>query len=148
MKTVIFWHPYFYFISFLLCFTLQMKQSVNPITLISKKDIFRIVKTLFKVNLLANNSFLHIWCMWSAHAHASTRATILMHVKNSMHYFCLLSMKLIVWDIGMKKKWNKDQKNLNWITDHFSLISVILSFAWMLYFHRLHDFRIREEFKV
>ena len=39
-------------------------------------------------------------------------------------------------------------KASNWIIDHFSLIFVILSFAWMLYFHVLYDFRIREKFWV
>ena len=41
-----------------------------------------------------------------AHAQASTRATSLMHVKNS---WCHLFMTLIVWDIGMMKM--KEQKH-------------------------------------
>ena len=47
-----------------------------------------------------------------ARAHASTRATGLMRVKNSMRQFCLwhlLSMTLIVLDIEMKKM--KDRKH-------------------------------------
>ena len=56
-------------------------------------------------------------------------------------------MTLIVWNIGMKKMKQR-AKASNWIIDHFSLIFVILSFAWMLYFHVLYDFRIREKFWV
>ena len=41
-----------------------------------------------------------------AHAHASTRATSLMRVKNSMRH---LFMTLIVWDTGMMKM--KEQKH-------------------------------------
>ena len=56
-------------------------------------------------------------------------------------------MTLIVWDIGMKKIKQR-AKVSNWITDHFSLIFFILLFVWMLYFHVLYDFRIREKIWV
>ena len=56
-------------------------------------------------------------------------------------------MTLIVWDIGMKKKKQR-AKGSNWIIDHFSLIFVTLSFAWMLYFHLLYHCRLREKFRV
>ena len=46
------------------------------------------------------------------------------------------------------KKIKERVKASKWIIDHFSLIFVILSFAWMLYFHVLYDFRIREKFWV
>ena len=43
-----------------------------------------------------------------AHAHASTCATSLMHVKNSMYHFCAT---LTVWDIGMKKIKERPKKS-------------------------------------
>ena len=45
-------------------------------------------------------SLLHLMHA-SACTHASTLATNLMHVKNSMHHFLFIT--LIVWNIGMKK---------------------------------------------
>ena len=75
-----------------------------------------------------------IWCMrW--HMHASTCATSLMDIKNST---------VVLWDNEMKKMKQRSKAS-NWMIDRFSLIFVILSFAWMLYFHVLYDFRIREK---
>ena len=74
-------------------------------------------------------------------AHTSTCATSLMCKK---WHVPLLSMTLIVWGIAMKKMKQRTKAS-NWIIVHFSLIFVILSFAWMLYFHVLYDFRIREK---
>ena len=77
-----------------------------------------------------------IWCVRS---HAHTPACNKLHVP-------LLSMTLIVWDIEMKKKKQRSKAS-NWIIDHFSLIFVILLFTWMLYFHALYNFRIKENSK-
>ena len=46
------------------------------------------------------------------------------------------------------KKMKQREKASNWIIDDFSLIFVILSFVWLLYFHVLCDFRIREKIWV
>ena len=80
------------------------------------------------------HSLLHLMCA-IARAHASTCATSLMGIKNSA---------LVLWDNEMKKMKQRSQAS-NWMIDRFSLIFVILSFAWMLYFHVLYDFRIREK---
>ena len=66
----------------------------------------------------------------------------LMRAKNTTRHLCLwhLLSGTLEW-----KKWNKGQKHQ---IDHFLKIFVILLFAWMLYFHVLYDFRIREKFKV
>ena len=64
-----------------------------------------------------------------ASAHASTRATSLMRVKNSMRHSLRL-MTLIIWDIGTKKMKERT-KTSNLTVDHFSLTFVSL----MLYFH-------------
>ena len=60
-----------------------------------------------------------------ASSRASTCATILMHVKNSMHH---LFMALTVWVTGMKKMKERI-KTSNLIVDHFSLTFVNLSLA-------------------
>ena len=60
---------------------------------------------------------LHLMCA-ILRAHASTRATSLMRVKNSTHHLCFVT--LVVWDIGMKKIKEKT-KTSNLIVDHFSL---------------------------
>ena len=45
-----------------------------------------------------------------------------------------LAITLIVRDIGMKKMKERSETS-NWIVDHFSLIFVNLSLAYLLYFH-------------
>ena len=42
-------------------------------------------------------------------------------------------MKLIAWDIGMKKMKERSETS-NWIVDHFLKFFVNLSLAWILYF--------------
>ena len=43
-----------------------------------------------------------------SHTHASTHATSLMHVKNSMHYFCFRHLSSGTLE---QRKWKNEQKH-------------------------------------
>ena len=63
-------------------------------------------QTISVINRSDMCSCLYLMCA-IAHAHASTCATSLMCVKNSMYHFCLWHLSgTLEW-----KKWNKDQKH-------------------------------------
>ena len=65
-----------------------------------------------------------------ARAHASTRATSLMGLKNSTRHFCLC-----IYCLGYWNEENEKTKTSNWIDDHFPLTFANISFTWMLYIH-------------
>ena len=75
-------------------------------------------------NFLSIRDSLYNLVLAITRAHASTRATSLMLVKNSTYHFCERKMK-------MKER----TKTSNLTIDYFSLSFINLPLAWMLYFH-------------
>ena len=80
-----------------------------------------------------------------ARAHASTRATSFMCVKNSTCHLCLWHLLSGTWQ---QRKWKREQTHQ--IVDHFSFTFVDLSLAWMLHFYQWlqikRKFLVRSEY--